>query len=155
YGANTYSGAYSMGSIWQEVKRIYDRPLLFTEMGCDAYAEGKGADEYAQADYFRLNWKDIELNAAGNPGEGNAIGGVLFEWMDEWWKTLKGDAWGDPFIHNTQGDFRGPFPDSWAHEEWFGIFGQGNGSQSPFLREPRRVYEVIQKCWRGKEAGQR
>jgi beta-glucuronidase len=149
YGANVYNGAYSMGSIWQLVRRYYDRPVLFTEMGCDAYAEGTGPEASGQADYFTANWEDIELNGLGNRGEGNAVGGVFFEWIDEWWKTSKGDGWGDPHEHNTQGDFRGPFPDGWMHEEWLGIFGQGDGRNSHFLREPRKVYEAIRKAWAG------
>lgn len=147
YGANVYNGAYSMGSIWQVVKRHYDRPVLFTEMGCDAYAEGQGPEDSGQAEYFQLNWEDIELNKAENRGEGNAIGGVVFEWLDEWWKTSKGDGWGDPGAHNTEGDFRGPFADGWMHEEWLGIFGQGDGRHSHFLREPRKIYREIQRAW--------
>lgn len=150
YGSNVYSGAYSMGSVWHSVRQIYDRPVLLTEMGSDAYAEGKGADEESQAEYFRQNWKDIELNSPGQRGEGNAIGGLLFEWMDEWWKSSKGNGWGDPEIHNTEGDSpNAPFHDGWFHEEWFGIFGQGDGKKSPFLREPRRVYSAVQLAWSG------
>jgi beta-glucuronidase len=149
YGANVYSGAYSMGSIWQLVKAYFDRPVLITEMGCDAYTEGKGVDEQPQADYFTLNWKDIELNVAGAAGEGNAIGGVVFEWMDEWWKSSRGNSWGDPDIHNEAPDTRGAAPDGWMHEEWLGIFGQGDGSESHFLREPRKVYQAIKKSWTG------
>jgi beta-glucuronidase len=148
YGANVYSGAYSMGSIWQSVKHHYDRPILFTEMGCDAYSNKKGVDEKGQAKYLFENWKDIELNLAGAPGEGNGIGGVVFEWMDEWWKTSKGNSWGDPDKHNTEGDFQGPFPDGWMHEEWLGIFGQGHGKHSPFLRQPRLVYATLKKLWK-------
>jgi len=149
YGANVYSGAYSMGSVWHLVKFYYDKPLLFTEMGCDAYRKDRGVDEDAQAKYLIANWKDIKLNMAGSLGEGNAIGGVVFEWMDEWWKSSKGNSWGDPDDHNTQADVPSGMPDSWIHEEWLGIFGQGNGSQSHFLREPRKVYEAIRKAWAG------
>ncbi len=147
YGANVYSGEYSMGSVWHLVRRHLDRPVFITEMGCDVYAEGKGTDEKGQARYFTSNWADITGNAAGARGEGNSLGGVFFEWMDEWWKTSKGDSWGDPQTHNTEGDFQGPFPDGWMHEEWLGIFGQGDGRSSPFLREPRAVYEEIRGSW--------
>jgi len=33
------------------------------------------------------------------------------------------------------------------HEEWLGIFGQGDGTKSHFLREPRKVYREVQKAW--------
>jgi hypothetical protein len=121
---------------------------MITEFGCDVY-DGKNhaLDPKGQADYFRSNWEDIVQNSAERRGEGNAIGGIFFEWMDEWWKTSKGDSWGDPQDHNTQGDFQGGFPDGWMHEEWLGIFGQGDGSHSPFLREPRSVYDAIREAW--------
>ena len=148
YGANVYSGAYSMGSLWQLVWHHFDRPVLFTEMGADAYATDDGPDEDAQADYFRQNWEDIELNKAGNRGEGNAIGGVVFEWMDEWWKGTQRDGWGNPKVHDADCDNpNAPYDDGCANEEWFGIFGQGDGSESPFLRQPRKIYDTIQQEW--------
>ncbi len=148
YGANVYSGAYSMGSLWQSVKRFYDRPILFTEMGSDAYATDEGLDEESQADYFEQNWEDILLNAAGHRGEGNGIGGVLFEWLDEWWKGTKADSWGNPQTHETDcDDPNAPYNDGCANEEWFGIFGQGDGSASPFLREPRKIFDSIKAEW--------
>jgi len=147
YGANVYSGDFCMGSIWQIEKRYLDRPLLFTEMGSDAYRTGRGPDEGAQADYFNQNWTDIETNVAGARGEGTAIGGVVFEWMDEWWKSSKGNSWGDPNKHNIEPDGCAPFADGWANEEWLGIFGQGDGSQSHFLREPRAVYPAMKARW--------
>ena len=63
-----------------------------------------------QADYLRGNWDDIEWNLGGGPGVGNAIGGVLFEWMDEWWKAGAPPTF-DPSVHSTIGQFAGPFPD--------------------------------------------
>ncbi len=154
YGANVYSGAYSMGSVWQSVRRHFDRPVVFTEMGADAYATETGPDEDAQGLYFRQNWEDIRLNMAGNRGEGNAIGGVLFEWMDEWWKGTQRDGWGNPKVHDADCDNpNAPYDDGCANEEWFGVFGQGDGSQSPFLREPRKIYDVVKAEWTEKENG--
>jgi hypothetical protein len=118
-------------------------------MGCDAYATGKGPDEEAQADYFSSNWADILLNLGGGPGEGNGIGAVYFEWMDEWWKSSKGFPQGDPKIHNTAGDDpNAPAPDRWSNEEWYGIMGQGDGKNSHFLRRSRKIYETIRRYWR-------
>ena len=72
-------------------------------------------------------------------GSGNAIGGVLFEWMDEWWKAGPPPTF-DPAIHDTIGQFTGPFPDGWSYEEWYGIVAQGDGSNSPFERQLRKAY---------------
>ncbi|MCG3175817.1 MAG: hypothetical protein MOGMAGMI_00752 [Candidatus Omnitrophica bacterium] len=155
YGANVYSGAYSMGSVWHQARELLDRPVVITEMGCDVYAAGRGVDEEAQADYFRQNWADVVENLAGGRGIGNALGAVQFEWMDEWWKTSKGDSWGNPKDHDSEGDFEGPFPDGWMHEEWLGIWGQGEGSDSPRQRHPRKIYDEIRRAWAsgGQERG--
>lgn len=143
YGANVYSGAYCMGSVYQKVKRYYDRPLMFTEWGSDAYFNGKGPDEAAQAEYIRLNWKDIQLNMADALGEGNVIGGIVFEWMDEWWKSWKDT----PKSQSTAGDMMFPFADGWSNEEWYGITGQGDGSHSPYMRVIRKAYRQIKEMW--------
>ena len=46
--------------------------------------------EIEQANYHRGNWLDIEANMAGHAdGVGNALGGVAFEWLDEWWKNYE------------------------------------------------------------------
>jgi len=147
YGANVYAGPYSMGSTTQLVKEYYDRPLLFTEWGCDAYHQDKGPDEQSQAEYIRGNWKDIALNVAGGTGEGNVIGGVVFEWMDEWWKSDK-DNRPNPASHQClKGDIIFPFKDGWSHEEWLGIAGQGDGKHSPFLRRLRKAYSTLRDLW--------
>ena len=41
----------------------------------------------------------------------------------------------------------GTAPDGWSHEEWYGICGQGNGNNSPFLREVRQAYYSYKKMW--------
>lgn len=43
------------------------------------------------------------------------------------------------------------FPDGKSHEEWFGICGQGDGSKSPFLRQPRKVYYSYKEIWNKEE----
>jgi len=66
---------------------------------------------------------------------------VIFEWLDEWWKAY------EPSMHDTKGLFTGPFPDGFMHEEWLGICGQGDGKNSPFLRELRPAYFMYKKKW--------
>jgi len=78
---------------------------------------------------------------AFNGSIGNALGGVVFEWLDEWWKAY------EPAIHDEKGLWAGPFPDGFMHEEWLGVSGQGDGKQSPFLRQLRKVYYMYQKKW--------
>ncbi|MFA5275769.1 MAG: glycoside hydrolase family 2 TIM barrel-domain containing protein [Candidatus Omnitrophota bacterium] len=144
FGANAYRGEYGFGSFWQQVKQETDRPAFITEFGCPAYAEGRTPDEAEelQAEYHIGSWEDIENNIAFRSGAGNALGGIVFEWMDEWWKAY------EPKIHDTKGLWTGPFPDGYMHEEWLGLCAQGDGKNSPFLRQLRKAYFTYKKLWR-------
>jgi hypothetical protein len=167
-GANAYRGNLGFGrSFFRNIREWADRPALVTEFGCPATADGFTAQEAldTQAEYVKNNWEDLAYHFAGS-GEGNAIGGVVFEWLDEWWKANSDmpervkkakPRWYaereaayhnlQPENHDTVPQFGAPFLDGWSYEEWFGIFGQGNGSHSPFLREPRPLYDVLKKLW--------
>ncbi len=145
YGANVYRGDYGFGSFWQQVAEASDKPTFITEYGAPAYS-GAGLTpkeaQDAQAEYHKGNWLDIYYNSAGfSEGQGNAIGGFTFEWVDEWWKNY------EPSSHDTKADAVGPFPGGYYYEEWFGLFGQGNGKNSPYLREPRKVFYTYKDLW--------
>ncbi len=144
FGANAYRGDYGFGFFWREVKEEADKPAFITEYGCSAYFKGKPEieGEEPQADYHRGSWEDIENNMAFAEGAGNAIGGVAFEWLDEWWKGY------EPAMHDRKGTWIGPFPDGTMHEEWLGFCGQGNGKLSPFLRQLRKAYFYYKKAWK-------
>ncbi len=144
-GVNSYRGKEGFGTLWEEVKDTFDRPVMLTEFGCDAYWEGKGEDQEAQADYHRNCWQDIAYNQAGGWGAGNSIGGCVFEWLDEWWKDNNSGDPADRQQLGSQGDMN--FPDGRSHEEWFGICGQGDGQNSPFLRQPRKTYYLYKEIW--------
>jgi len=143
FGTNAYRGDYGFGFLFRQVKEEADKPVFITEYGCPAYAEGKTLQEaeYLQAEYHRGAWEDIESNMAFGAGAGNALGGVVFEWLDEWWKAY------EPSIHDTKKLFTGPFPDGYMHEEWLGVCGQGDGKNSPFLRQLREAYYYYKKAW--------
>ncbi len=143
FGTNAYRGEYGFGAFWRQVKEEVNKPAFITEFGCPAYAESKSLDESEelQAQYHSGSWDDIVGNMAFAGNQGNALGGVVFEWMDEWWKAY------EPAIHDSKGLWTGPFPDGYMHEEWLGIASQGNGELSPFLRQLRKVYYMYQKKW--------
>ncbi|MBL7130071.1 MAG: hypothetical protein ISS45_01480 [Candidatus Omnitrophica bacterium] len=143
FGTNAYRGDYGFGAYWQQVKNLADRPAFITEYGCPVYSKGmdKEQAEQAQADYLLGCWEDIEDNMAGGTGAGNSIGGIVFEYLDEWWKAY------EPAFHDTKGLFSGPFPDGFMHEEWLGVCGQGDGSASPYLRTLRKSYYVYKEIW--------
>ena len=144
FGSNAYRGDSGFSFLWRQVREEADRPAFITEFGCPAHAEGKSQElaEELQAEYHRGSWEDIANNMAfAEDSQGNAIGGVVFEWLDEWWKAY------EPFVHDTKGLFSGPFPDGFMHEEWLGVCGQGDGKNSPFLRQLRNSYYMYKKMW--------
>ncbi len=144
YAANVYRGDYGFGSFWQQVQEAADKPAFISEYGAPAFAPPMTSQEAqaAQAAYHKGNWLDIKGNSAGYAdGVGNAVGGVAFEWLDEWWKNY------EPAIHDTKADVVGPFSGGYYYEEWFGLIGQGDGKNSPYLREPREVYYTYRDLW--------
>lgn len=167
FGANAYRGEQGFGSVWRDVEKVFDKPVLITEYGCSAYHPDWTNEkaEAGQARYIKYNWLDIERNLAGR-GQGNALGGILFEWVDEWWKAnsdlpvkiqQQNKEWYlkrskmyknlKPYKQDTVPQFGAPFLDGWSYEEWFGITSQGNGKKSPFLRQLRPAYYELQKLW--------
>ncbi len=144
FGTNAYRGEYGFGSFWRQVKEQTGKPAFITEFGCPSYVEGKSIDEAEefQAQYHLGSWEDIQDNLAFSGGQGNALGAVIFEWLDEWWKAY------EPLIHDAKGLWTGPFPDGYMHEEWLGMAGQGDGKESPFLRQLRKAYYMYQKKWK-------
>lgn len=143
FSCNSYRGKEGFGRLWRDAKEEFDRPVFISEYGCPAVADIYSRKEALslQEKYHQGCWEDIEANRAGK-GVGNSIGGVIFEWMDEWWKSY------DPYVHDIKGLFAGPFPDGYMHEEWLGICGQGDGGSSPFLRVLRPAYCIYKEMWR-------
>ncbi len=148
FGCNSYRGASGFGdSFWGDAKEFLDKPVLLTEFGCPANFSGK-SEEYAedkQLEFHRGNWEDIVANSAGS-GYGNAIGGVVFEFVDEWWKAGPPPKF-SAAVHENIGQFPANFPDGWMYEEWLGVTSQGDGSQSPYMRVLRKVYDYYRKVW--------
>ena len=145
-GINSYRGAEGFGNLFSFAQLRFDRPVVITEFGSDVLSIGKDTvlmDEKSQTEYHRNAWEDIVYNSAGNQGQGNAIGGMIFEWVDEWWKSNKGPK----EIHQFTKDSPMPFQDGWSSEEWLGLNGQGLGRNSPFLRQPREVCSYYKKVW--------
>jgi len=148
FGVNTYRGKiFGKHNFWLPIKEVADKPVMITEYGCPAYGH-KFSREYAesfQADYLVNNWKEMQLNSAGT-GVGISIGGSLFEFVDEWWKTGAPPGYPD-IIQDVTANCGGPFVDGWYYEEWFGITSQGDGTDSPFLRQLRKSYFALQEIW--------
>lgn len=171
-GVNAYRGSFGFGrSLFRNVKDLMNKPVIITEYGCSAMAEGFTKKEILdfQAEYHKNNWEDIYFHSAGS-GVGNSLGGVVFEWVDEWWKAnndlplriqLLHKEWYEKkrhlykvlsygkgcTYHVIVPQFGAPFLDGWSYEEWYGIFSQGDGSDSPYMRQKRPVYDMYKKVW--------
>jgi beta-glucuronidase len=147
-GVNAYRGWHGFGrTLFEEVRRVSGKPVLITEFGCPAYQRGQPREvaERDQALYHFGSWVDLTDNMAGR-GVGNVVGGVAFEWVDEWWKGGQPPRF-SPAVQETQPNWAGAFPGGWNFEEWFGLMSQGDGSLSPFLRQPRVSFQVYQSLW--------
>lgn len=142
FGSNLYRGKYGFFDYWDEVKRVSGKAAIITEYGCSSYSKGYTEEEGQdyQASYHKNAWIDIKNNSCGY-GAGNALGGVAFEWLDEWWKAY------EPFYHDKKGLFAGPFLDGYMHEELLGLCSQGDGKSSPFLRQFKKAYFVYKQLW--------
>ncbi|MBU2265962.1 MAG: hypothetical protein KJ977_02880, partial [Candidatus Omnitrophica bacterium] len=145
FGTNAYRGKYGFLDIWDEVRRVSGKAAMITEYGTSSFSKGYSLkeSELYQATYHKACWNDIICNSAGF-GAGNAVGGIAFEWLDEWWKAYK------PNYHDRKGLFSGPFLDGYMHEEWLGLCGQGDGSQSPYLRHLKEAYFTYKELWNKK-----
>ncbi len=143
-GFNAYKGPYGFGSLWNAVKLDFDRPVVITEYGVDCYDQNKNTvDEDFQARYYAGCWRDMVANGFGGRGAGNALGGFAYTWLDSWWFCGGLDE------HDTvKGAWRGPSKDTWMNDEWMALCSQGDGKNSPTLRQLRKAFYAIQKEWR-------
>lgn len=147
-GANVYRGV-SATDLWERVKKILDKPFVFTEFGCDAFNARTGEeDQYHQAFFLKQQWKEIYRKSYGKGEEQIAIGGFTFGWLDGWWKYQqtanleiqdKTASWGNGgyWFDYVPGKNN-------MNEEWWGI-----AAMSPKLtdgvngRVPRAAYYLI------------
>jgi len=116
---------------------------LITEYGVDSYNQKRHReDEKFQAFYHKKNWQSIVNNSFWGKGTGNSLGGIVYTWLDSWWLC------GSPRYHDVKkGAWQGPTQDGWSNDEWLGVVSQGNGRNSPFLRQLKDAYYFYQKEW--------
>ncbi len=142
-GVSSYRGPYGFEDLWREVRRRFDRPVLITAYGQDAYDERRGVDEESQRAYHEGCLRDIVFHLGGGRFTGNAIGGVIFEFLDGWGRDPE-----DPADHHSrEASGERPYSDGRYHSEWMGLAGQGDGRGSPFLRRLRSAYTYYKEMW--------
>ncbi|MGD8826043.1 MAG: glycoside hydrolase family 2 TIM barrel-domain containing protein, partial [Myxococcales bacterium] len=139
FGSNVYRGASSR-DIFERVETELGLPFMYTEFGADAFDAKRGMeDQIAQAQYLQSQWQEIYEQSYGKGRVQNAIGGMIFQWSDGWWK-YKQDVNLDK--HDTNASWaNAAYPLDYVegqnnmNEEWFGITAKGRPN-------PRGVYDV-------------
>lgn len=147
-GVNSYRGA-SFTDLYERVKKEYDKPVMLTEFGCDAFnAVTNSEDQQPQADILVSNWRDIYENAAGLGKAGNSIGGFTFQFSDGWWKYAQTK---NLDVHDVNASWvNGGYMFDYVkgennmNEEWFGICAKGPAnSQGLYQLYPRAAYYAL------------
>lgn len=153
FGINTYRGI-SFTDLYERVKNEYDKPVLLTEFGSDAFnAITQTEAQREQALYNVENWREIYENAAGLGKSENSIGGFTFQFSDGWWKYGQTT---DLDVHNTEASWEnGGYEfdhipgENNMNEEWFGICAKGLTDERGFYRLfPRAAYFAIAEAHR-------
>lgn len=147
------------GNLFNNIRSSFDKPILLSEFGCDSYNAHKDfEDQKVQSEFLLSQWKDLYSNTAfSGMGKGNALGGVVFEWSDEWWKYNESYEKDWP-VHNKEAD--------WSHgayfydikakdslnmnEEWFGIVSLSEEIADGLnKRLPKKSYYALAKYLTG------
>lgn len=160
-GSLIYRGK-TFGNIFKNLRNTFDKPLVFIEFGCDSYnAYTKEEDQDSQAKFLESQWIQIYENLANNKeGEGNCLGGSMFEWTDEWWKNKEYDpqSW---LIHDTGSNWsNGAYyfdikveGNKNMNEEWFGLVSLSSELEDGLnKRTPRKSYYVLREFWKNPKA---
>jgi beta-galactosidase len=151
-GVNAYRGI-SFTDMWQRVYNELGLPILLTEFGSDAYNVLENReDQVSQAIFIKGNWEEIYNKSYNKDEEGNALGGFVFEWRDEWWKYKQTEnldvqdrhaSWsnGGYFFDFVEGKNN-------MNEEWYGICALGGPNQDLVYRAyPRLAYDLLAEIW--------
>lgn len=149
-GINSYRGP-SFTDLFDRVKKEYNKPILLTEFGADAYNTLANAEDQSyQASVLVSNWKEIYAHAAGMGGNGNSLGGFTFQFSDGWWKsgqTINLDEH-DPTASWSNGGYQNDFVQGQnnMNEEWFGICAKGKTNErGTYELYPRAAYYALKE----------
>jgi hypothetical protein len=152
FGSNVYRGASSR-DIFAVVDRELGRPFMYTEFGADAFDAKRGIeDQITQAQFLQAQWQEIYEQSYGKGRVGNAIGGMIFQWSDGWWK-YKQEVNLDK--HDTNASWaNAAYPNDYVegqnnmNEEWFGIASKGrNNARGLYSVYPRAAYYTLKDAF--------
>ncbi|HAS41460.1 MAG TPA: glycosidase [Microscillaceae bacterium] len=149
-GINVYRGA-TFTDLYDRVKKEYDKPIVLTEFGTDAYnAIANKEDQEYQAKILISNWKHIYSNASGMGKNGNSLGGFTFQFSDGWWKTGQTVNLDEHDVTASwpNGGYTNDFKEGEnnMNEEWFGICAKGRTSErGTYELYPRAAYYALKE----------
>ena len=150
-GINIYRGA-SFGDAFDRVKNEFNKPVVLTEFGADAYNTlANSEDQESQAKYLVSNWKEIYSNADGMGKAGNSLGGFTFQFSDGWWKTGQTIGLDDHDVAASwsNGGYQNDFKvgENNMNEEWFGICAKGpTNERGTYQLYPRAAYYTLKEA---------
>ena len=150
-GTNVYRGI-SARDLFDVVKEKLGVPVMFTEFGADAWnAREMREDQRAQARYLLGQWQEIYEQSAGKGRAGNAIGGMIFQWSDGWWKYRQEEFLD---VHDTNASWPNGGYDDFVegrnnmNEEWWGICAKGRpGTDGLYQLYPRAAYYALRRAF--------
>jgi len=152
FGSNVYRGI-SARDLFARVKEEMGIPVMFTEFGADAWnAKEMREDQATQAKYLKGQWEEIYEQSSGKGKAGNAVGGLIFQWTDGWWKFGQ-DSRLD--IHDTNASWpNAAYPEDYVegennmNEEWWGITAKGPADERGLYQVyPRAAYYVLKEAF--------
>jgi len=151
-GTNVYRGI-SVRDLYDVVVAKLNLPVMFTEFGADAWnARAMREDQAMQARYLIGQWREIYEQSAGKGRAGNAIGGIIFQWSDGWWKFGQESRLD---IHDTNASWpNGGYVEDFVegqnnmNEEWWGITAKGTPDQRGLYDVyPRAAYYALRQAF--------
>ncbi len=151
-GTNVYRGI-SVRDLYDVVAAKLNLPVMFTEFGSDAWnAREMREDQAMQARYLIGQWREIYEQSAGKGRAGNAIGGIIFQWSDGWWKFGQESRLD---IHDTNASWpNGGYVEDFVegqnnmNEEWWGITAKGAPDQRGLYDVyPRAAYYALREAF--------
>lgn len=157
WGLNVYTGR-SFGNLYTTYTST--KPYILTEWGSDGY-DGRipAPSESLQSDIVSSAWRELSGHFSVTYSTEKCMGGVVFEWSDEWWKGCSTP--GDPATAGTGGYLGASVQDTatdWQNanyddpniqEEWWGMVGISSGTHA---RTIRQVYRTLSGLWGGAAA---
>ncbi|HEX3126689.1 MAG TPA: interleukin-like EMT inducer domain-containing protein [Thermoanaerobaculia bacterium] len=151
--------AETFGTLFEQWRSISSKPMFLGEFGTDALMHPINRfDDTMQAGWDLCLWNDAIRELSATSPALASLGGLVFEWNDEWWKVFPSGSHDAGGFANANGH-----PDGYANEEWFGIVdvdrnlrhaatALGQAFESTYQRPPRGL--ILSVGSRGANAAQ-